>query len=62
MEKEPSSLEEPMNFSKNLELHKEGSEATSACNEEFKRYTQKDIIWLGSSSLKQVSINLYIYV
>ncbi|XP_045697620.1 uncharacterized protein LOC123820735 [Phyllostomus hastatus] len=53
-EKESSSSEELMHLSKNLELHKDGSEATSACNEEFKRYAQKDIIWLGNSSLKQV--------
>ncbi|XP_016069031.1 PREDICTED: orofacial cleft 1 candidate gene 1 protein [Miniopterus natalensis] len=53
IEKAPLGSEEPMSSRKSPELHKGDSEATSAYSEEFKRYAQKDIIWRGSSSLKQ---------
>lgn len=60
VQKEPLASEEWMTSSKNLELHREDSEATSDYSEESERYALRDIILVGSSSLDQVSIKIYI--
>ncbi|ELK14986.1 Orofacial cleft 1 candidate protein 1 protein, partial [Pteropus alecto] len=53
VQKEPLASEEWMTSSKNLELHREDSEATSDYSEESERYALRDIILVGSSSLDQ---------
>lgn len=59
-QKEPLASEEWMSSSKNLELHREDGEAISDYSEESERYALRDIILVGSSSLDQVSIKIYI--
>ncbi|XP_036111496.1 orofacial cleft 1 candidate gene 1 protein [Molossus molossus] len=53
IKKEPWGSEELTSSSKSLEPHRDDSEAASAYSE-FRRCAQKDALWLGSSSLKQV--------
>ncbi|XP_039725426.1 uncharacterized protein LOC120607731 [Pteropus medius] len=57
VQKEPLASEEWMTSSKNLELHREDSEATSDYSEESERYALRDIILVGSSSLDQTRRN-----